>query len=124
MRRGWLDAFRPHTPETDAADLEAAVANGESAALFLKRPPHVLEGIARGKIEGDRLIRALFDVQRRGAARVLLVPQVFVWSRSAGTRGGNNSKPALCPARHVAARPNAGRTAVAGAMEAPNWALP
>lgn len=89
MRRGWLDAFRPHTPETDAADLEAAVTSGESAALFLKRPPHVLEGIARGKIEGDRLIRSLFDVQRRGAARVLLVPQVFVWSRSAGTRGGN-----------------------------------
>lgn len=89
MRRGWLNALRPRTPEADRADLEHAVADGASAALFLKRPPHVLEGRARGKIEGDHLILTLFDLQRRRASRVLLVPQVFVWSRSAGTRGGN-----------------------------------
>lgn len=89
MGRGWLNALRPRTPEKDSADLEHAVADGASAALFLKRPPHVLEGRARGKIEGDHLIVALFDLQRRRKSRVLLVPQVFVWSRSAGTRGGN-----------------------------------
>lgn len=99
MGRGWLNALRPRSPESDAADIERAVSTGGSAALFLKRPKHLLEGRARGKIEGDHLIRSLLDVQRRwsdadgggnGAAkarRVLLVPQVFVWSRSAGTRG-------------------------------------
>src|SRR5271166_5284504 len=89
MGNGWLNALRPRTATGDAANLERAVAGGASAALFLKRPPSLLEARARGKIEGDHLIRALFDLQRRSDARVLLVPQVFVWSRSAGTRGGN-----------------------------------
>ena len=39
------------------------------------------------------MIRALFDVQRRSAGRILLVPQVFVWSRSAERRGGNLPTP-------------------------------
>jgi glycerol-3-phosphate O-acyltransferase len=87
---GWLSALRPRTPESDAADIERAVGGGGSAALFLKRPKHLLEGRSRGKIEGDNLIRALLDLQRRGGRRrLLLVPQVFVWSRSAGTRGTN-----------------------------------
>jgi glycerol-3-phosphate O-acyltransferase len=95
MGRGWLNALRPRTPESDAADVERAVSSGASAALFLKRPKHLLEGSGRGKIEGDHLIRALFHVQRAKSAHngqegpVLLVPQVFVWSRSAGTRGAN-----------------------------------
>jgi glycerol-3-phosphate O-acyltransferase len=89
MRHGFRNALRPRTPEADEAELEAAVASGASAALFLKRPPHVLAGLARGRIEGDHLVRALFNLQRRGHRRVLLVPQVFVWSRRAGTRGGN-----------------------------------
>jgi glycerol-3-phosphate O-acyltransferase len=89
MGRGWLNALRRRTPDGDAADLERAVTSGASAALFLKRPPHLLESSARGKIEGDRLIRVLFDVQRRSKTRVLLVPQVFVWSRSPGMLGGN-----------------------------------
>jgi glycerol-3-phosphate O-acyltransferase len=88
MGRGWLNALRPRTAEGDGADLERAVASGASAALFLKRPPHLLEGRPRGKIEGDRLIRALFELQRRSSRRILLVPQVFVWSRSPGTLGG------------------------------------
>ncbi|HEY8038830.1 MAG TPA: 1-acyl-sn-glycerol-3-phosphate acyltransferase [Polyangiaceae bacterium] len=86
MGRGWLNALRPRTPEGDVADVERAVSTGASAALFLKRPPHLLERRSRGKIEGDHLIRALFDVQRRSERRILLVPQVFVWSRSPGTR--------------------------------------
>ncbi|MGD0524536.1 MAG: 1-acyl-sn-glycerol-3-phosphate acyltransferase [Polyangiaceae bacterium] len=88
MGRGWLNALRRRTPESDAADIERAVASGGSAALFLKRPKHLLEGRARGKIEGDHLIRALLEAERRGE-RILLVPQVFVWSRSAGTRQAN-----------------------------------
>src|SRR5580704_9395642 len=64
MGRGWLNALRPR---------------------------HLLEASAgrKGKIEGDPLIRALFDVQRRSKKPILLMPQVFVWSRSAGRRGGN-----------------------------------
>ena len=89
MQGGWFNALRPRTPAGDSADLERAVTMGASAALFLKRPPHLLEGKARGKVEGDHLVRALFDVQRRGSARVLLIPQLFLWSRSSGTRGGN-----------------------------------
>ena len=89
MGRGWLNAMRPRTIDSDAADLERAVSSGASAALFLKRRPQLMAaGGSRGRIQGDHLIRALFDVQRRGPGRVLLVPQVFVWSRSAGTRGG------------------------------------
>ncbi len=89
MNRGWVNALRPRTQGSDAADLERAVSGGSSAALFLKRAPHLLEGKARGKVEGDHLLRALFDVQRRSATRILFVPQVFLWSRSPGTRGGN-----------------------------------
>jgi glycerol-3-phosphate O-acyltransferase len=92
MGRGWLNALRPRTPAGDASDLGRAVASGASAALFLKRPPNLLEGRARGRIEGDRLIRSLFDLQRdlqrTSTRRILLVPQVFVWSRSPGTLGG------------------------------------
>jgi glycerol-3-phosphate O-acyltransferase len=89
MGRGWLNAMRPRTPDEDAADLERVVSVGGSAALFLKRPPHLLEGRTRGKIEGDRLVRGLFDAQRRSSRPVLLVPQVFVWSRNPDTRGGS-----------------------------------
>jgi len=91
LRRGWLNAIRPRGPHADGLGLDRAVSSGESAALFLKRPAHLLEGSAgrKGKIEGDPMIRALFDVQRRSTSRILLVPQVFVWSRSAERRGGN-----------------------------------
>ena len=88
MGRGWLNSLRSRTTDADAADLARVVNGGASAALFLKRPPQLLATGSRGRIEGDHLIRALFDLQRRGTGRILLVPQVFVWSRSAGTRGG------------------------------------
>jgi glycerol-3-phosphate O-acyltransferase len=95
MGNGWLNALRPRTAPVDAANLERAISSGASAALFLKRPPNLLEASARGRIEGDGLVRALFDIQRRNPGRFLLVPQVFVWSRSAGTIGGNLSNTLL-----------------------------
>src|SRR5580658_9155940 len=49
MGRGWLNALRPRLPHSDARDLERAVSGGESAALFLKRPAHLLEGSAGRK---------------------------------------------------------------------------
>ena len=81
MGRGWLQALKPRTDDDDAGDLKRAVAQGSSAALFLKRPPNLLEGRTRGKIEGDPYIRALFDAQRESETPILLVPQVFVWSK-------------------------------------------
>jgi glycerol-3-phosphate O-acyltransferase len=89
LGRGWLNATRSRNDDGDAADLERVLAVGASAALFLKRPPHLLERHARAKIEGDRLVRTLLDVQRRTDRPILIVPQVFVWSRSPDTRGGS-----------------------------------
>jgi glycerol-3-phosphate O-acyltransferase len=81
MGRGWLQALKPTSEQSDADDLKRAVEQGCSAALFLKRPPHLLEASGRGKIQGDPYIRALFAAQRTTDEPVLLVPQVFVWSK-------------------------------------------
>src|SRR5580658_9334468 len=97
MQGGWMRALRPRTSSGDVADLRRAVSSGASAALFLKRPPHLLEGRARGKIEGDHLVQALFDLQRRENRELLLVPQVFVWSRSPGKLGSSLADTLLGP---------------------------
>ena len=81
MGRGWLNALA-RDEATDAEDLRLAVSSGASAALFLKRPPSLLEGGgARGRIEGDKFLRTLLEVQRKEPRPILLVPQVFVWSK-------------------------------------------
>ena len=98
MGRGWLNAMRPRSVERDVTDLTRAVSGGASAALFLKRRQQLLASGSRGRPEGDHLIRALFDVQRRSPGRILLMPQVFVWSRSAGTGGGSLSDAVFGPA--------------------------
>lgn len=103
MGRGWLAALRPRTPAEDARRLRQAIDGGHSAALFLKRPPSLLEPApvlrtkagarplpSRGKTEGDVFLRAVLDAQRARTARppttaggpILLVPQVFVWTRT------------------------------------------
>ncbi len=105
MHGGWMRALRPRTSSGDVAELRCAISGGGSAALFLKRPPHLLEGRARGKIEGDHLVQALFDLQRRESRELLLVPQVFVWSRSPAKRG--SSLPAT--RRGPCERPGGGR---------------
>ncbi|MGO8998148.1 MAG: 1-acyl-sn-glycerol-3-phosphate acyltransferase [Polyangiaceae bacterium] len=81
MGRGWLRALQPHDEARDAADLQRAVVEGSSAALFLKRPAGLGSGARRGKIEGDPYLRALFDAQRSQERPILIVPQVFVWSK-------------------------------------------
>src|SRR5262245_46211753 len=84
MGRGWLEALKPRRESDDVRDLQRAVLGGQSAVLFLKRPPTLLEPAAggRGKSEGDPLLRALFDAQRHAKTPILLVPQVFVWSKA------------------------------------------
>lgn len=108
--RGFLSALRSlpdskATQEmTDAARLRNAIDEGSSAALFLKRPPSILEPPAmvrrkggsahilptRGKTEGDLYLRTVLEAQRRHPTRpILLVPQVFVWTRSSDERRQN-----------------------------------
>jgi glycerol-3-phosphate O-acyltransferase len=79
---------KPSEPELLRSALEA----GASAALFLKRPPGVIDVAAgasggRGLKEGDEHIRALIGVQRRTDKPILLVPQVFVWTNRPDTQG-------------------------------------
>lgn len=87
--RGWLSAMRRRTEQEEVARLRQAIEDGHSAALFLKRPPTILEpgGAARpsptrGKTEGDAYLRAILEEQRKRSTPILLVPQVFVWTRS------------------------------------------
>jgi glycerol-3-phosphate O-acyltransferase len=90
---GVLQAFTPGRSASPPEQLRDAIADGGSAVLFLKRPPGVLDLAAgasggRGLKEGDELIRTLLDVQRRNRSRpILLVPQVFVWTKRPDTRG-------------------------------------
>jgi glycerol-3-phosphate O-acyltransferase len=96
MGRGWLSALRPRRESDDVRRLQRAIDGGQSAALFLKRPPTLLEpptiarergGVARalpsrGKTEGDAFLRGVLEAQRARSTPILLIPQVFVWTRS------------------------------------------
>jgi len=84
--RGLLNMLLPNMRHNPEAQLRDAVTNGGSAALFLKRPPSVLDLAAgatggRGMREGDSLVRALFRMEREGDAQLILMPLVFVWSK-------------------------------------------
>jgi glycerol-3-phosphate O-acyltransferase len=94
LGKGWLNALLPQR-FTPREELEDALGRGGSAALFLKRPPGLVDAVAtrrtssaRGrKTEGDEIVRTLFGLQSRAERPIFLVPQVFVWSRSPDTRG-------------------------------------
>ena len=84
MGRGWLSALRKPNEVDDVANLRRAIEEGSSAALFLKRPPNLLEpapvmrrrgGAARaipsrGKTEGDAYLRGVIEAQRARAAPI------------------------------------------------------
>jgi len=94
LGKGWLNALLPQR-FTPREELEDALSRGGSAALFLKRPPGLVDAVATGrtssargrKTEGDEIVRTLFGLQSRQDRPIFLVPQVFVWSRSPDTRG-------------------------------------
>lgn len=102
-KRGLLASLLPRTEADDVAQLRRALDEGASAALFLKRPPSILEPPARvrrrggaaraiptrGKTEGDTYLRAVLEAQRASERPILLVPQVFVWTRSPDERRQN-----------------------------------
>src|SRR5690606_38459231 len=92
MGKGGLNAAFPREDVTPSDDLRDALQSGGSANLFLKRPPGVLDVVAgasggRGLKEGDELIHTLISLQRAWDRPILLVPQVFVWSKGPDTRG-------------------------------------
>jgi glycerol-3-phosphate O-acyltransferase len=87
MGKGWLSAFRRPKRSAATEEMVRVIEEGGSAALFLKRPPAML-GIGAGRVgprrsmsEGDDLLRALFALQRSRTQPILLVPQVFVWTK-------------------------------------------
>ncbi len=87
MGKGWLRALAPQDRTAAAHELISVIEDGGSAALFLKRAPTVMSrasgkaGPRQSMTEGDDLVRALFALQRRRTEPILLVPQVFVWSK-------------------------------------------
>jgi glycerol-3-phosphate O-acyltransferase len=95
MGKGWFRALTPHSRGDAAEELKQVIEQGGSAALFLKRPSAVLDvtgrkaGPRRSRSEGDDLIRALFELQRGRTTPILLVPQVFVWTKSPDRRAGS-----------------------------------
>ncbi len=90
--KGLMNMLLPHRRQNPEEQLRDAVENGGSAALFLKRPPSVLDVAAgatggRGMREGDALVRAIFQMQREDKANIILLPLVFVWSKSPDKMG-------------------------------------
>ena len=77
---------------TEEAALRDALSQGRSAALFLKRPPGVLDVAGgatggRGLIEGDAILRTLISIQRQSKRPIILSPQVILWTSRPNTQG-------------------------------------
>lgn len=105
MGRGWLTALTPRRESDDVARMRQAIDGGYSSALFLKRPASLFEPQpaarrrlpfsrplalpSRGKDEGDAYLREVLHAQRARSSPILLVPQVFVWTRDADTQTQN-----------------------------------
>jgi glycerol-3-phosphate O-acyltransferase len=89
--RGVLEAHA-NRRMSETERLRTALEQGSSAALFLKRPPGVIDVAAgasggRGLREGDDHLRTLIELQRSRQRPILLVPQLFVWTNRPDTLG-------------------------------------
>jgi len=71
--------LRRQLPEDRA--LATTIENGDSALLFLRRPPKLGHSTRRGERLETDLIATLVETQRRTDRPILLVPQTFVWSK-------------------------------------------
>lgn len=87
MGQGWLNALLPKRRDPSGA-LERALALGGSAAFFLKRRANVVELATSGARwlstelkEGDRLVRALLRMQQQSDRPIVIVPELFFWTR-------------------------------------------
>jgi len=86
MGKGWFNAIVPKRGVTPLRELEDAFERGGTGALFLKRPPNFWDATRgysgeRGLSQGDEVVRALFQIQRKRERPLLLVPLVFLWSK-------------------------------------------
>jgi glycerol-3-phosphate O-acyltransferase len=92
MDRGLASSLWSLWRRNDAEQLQAALDGGGSAALFMKRPPGVIDLAAgtygRGQRQGDEHLRCLLKLQQeRPEQPILLLPQVFVWTNRPDTQG-------------------------------------
>ncbi|MBI4705194.1 MAG: 1-acyl-sn-glycerol-3-phosphate acyltransferase [Deltaproteobacteria bacterium] len=79
----------PARPDVPAADrLRRALESGESAVLFVKRAPRAGRTTQRGRSGAAALLRSLVELQASWPEReIVMVPQIFVWTQRAETRG-------------------------------------
>jgi glycerol-3-phosphate O-acyltransferase len=88
MGKGWLNALFPKQRVDSSVELSQALTSGGSAAFFLKRRANVVELATTGARwlstelkEGDRLVRALLQLQRQSDRPIVIVPELFFWTR-------------------------------------------
>jgi len=88
MGKGWLNALLPQRRPKPSVELREALERGDSAVLFLKRRATVVDVATSGALvrkaepkEGDQLVQALFELQRRSTRPIILLPTLFVWTQ-------------------------------------------
>jgi glycerol-3-phosphate O-acyltransferase len=88
LGKGWLNALRPNRQKDSSRELELALTSGGSAAFFLKRRANVVQLATSGARwlstelkEGDRLVRALLRMQRENSKPIVIVPELFFWTK-------------------------------------------
>lgn len=75
--------LRAQIPDDKA--LSATIAAGQSALLFLRRPPGLTTRGRKGDDVDLDLIRTLVEMQRRIDRPIILIPQTFVWTKRPAT---------------------------------------
>ena len=90
--RATVTALRPWSRPSLRDQLNTALNGTGSAALFMKRPPGVIElavgAHGRGQRQGDDHVRYLLELQQKDLSRpIVLLPQVFVWTNRPDTQG-------------------------------------
>jgi glycerol-3-phosphate O-acyltransferase len=70
--------------EEEEERLAATLKQHQSALLFLRRPPPLGQPSRKGRGTEADLVRVLIEAQRRTPWPILLVPQTFIWGKSAG----------------------------------------
>ncbi|EYF05958.1 1-acyl-sn-glycerol-3-phosphate acyltransferase [Chondromyces apiculatus] len=90
----WVEAPAWSLKKPSAEErIRHALEGGQSAVLFLKRPPERIlprpGNVQRGRSGGDEPLRALLAMQREATAAgrgkdIMLVPQTFLWTQRPG----------------------------------------
>ncbi|MBI2894902.1 MAG: 1-acyl-sn-glycerol-3-phosphate acyltransferase [Deltaproteobacteria bacterium] len=82
----WI-AYRLGRRRPEERELGEVVGAGQSALLFLKRPPHSYRAAPRGLAFPVDHIESLVGLQRTSERPILLVPHTFVWGKQPERRG-------------------------------------